>query len=126
MKTTIEFKGRDVEVEQVADYICKHVTKEGKGKTNYYLFDRVAGEWKYSHETRFNGLVKRFGSIEAVSERYLTPVAVQVIRATENHELAYLLDKQPGVTKKKTTAKKSKAKVKDAPVEVKETEPVNA
>ena len=105
----ITFKGRTFEVNQIADNVCEHSTRGGK--TNYYLRERTSGQWKYSHGTRFESLVKRFGSVEAVSDRYLTPVDVAIISTEENHQYRYLLDKQP----KATRTRKPKAEKADDP-----------
>lgn len=108
----ITFKNRELEVEALAENIGKHVTKSGK--TNYYLREKTTGEWKYSHEARFNGLVKRFGSVEAISDRYLTPVDTAIISLQENHEYRYLLEKQPSATRTRKKKVEKKGPARDA------------
>jgi hypothetical protein len=111
----ITFKNRSFETEPLAENVVKHVTRSGK--TNYYIKEKTTGQWKYSHETRFNGLIKRFGSVEAISDRYLTPVDIAVISLQEDHKYRYLLDKQPTATRKRVTKKEQEAKTLDPRVD---------
>jgi len=126
MTKIVDMKDREIEVTLLAENVAKHVTKTGN--VDYRVREKTTGIWKFAHQARFDGLVKRFGSVEAVSDRYLSPLEIAVVTAVDGHPLKYLVEKQPRVTKKtkvkaEKPAKTSSKKVSVEPV-VTSSEPV--
>jgi hypothetical protein len=60
----ITFKGREIEVEQVAEGLVK------KSDTVFYVKDNVTGEWLYCSDKRLDKLVAKFGSQTEVGAKY--------------------------------------------------------
>ena len=115
-------KGRKLSVVLFPDApnVAKHTTKTGN--VDYWIRDPVLGVWKFAHQKRFDGMIKRFGTVKDISALYISPEGKKVLEADENHPLRDLLDKQPKATrtgrKKKTSAKAApKASKPKAPME---------
>ena len=61
----ITFRGREVEVEQLAEGVAK------KNDKIFYVKDSITGEWLYANAARFIKLTEKFGSMEDLGQKYI-------------------------------------------------------
>lgn len=60
----IKVKGKEKEVEQLAEGVCRSTTASGNHQ--YYIRCNVTGNYDFRHQQAFDGLLKKHGSIEAI------------------------------------------------------------
>jgi len=71
----IQFKGREIEVEQLAEGVAK------KSDTVFYVKDSVTGEWLYCSNKRLDRLVAKFGTQADVGAKYTGRVGKKQAKA---------------------------------------------
>jgi len=128
----IKRNGRPMKVTLIAENIGEHTTRSGN--KDYWLKCNVTGEWCFCFEERLQKLVKRYGSLEALSEKHVSrdggkkldpsdPLLVERPKATRERKPKAESEVEPTATASVKPTKTTKVKKEKTPssVQVKDT-----
>lgn len=81
----IEVKGKMKEVEMLCDGVARTTSKSGNH--SYYIKCNVLGTWDFRHQQAFDGLMKKYGSIEEIAHNTISNAGKKHLKGEPVNEI---------------------------------------
>ena len=100
----IQFNNKPLEVNELCEGIA--IRETASGSKYYYILCPVTGEYKFAHQKRWDGLMKKYGSPEAIAKNVVSNAGKSNGNSSESK------DKDKPVSSRKPKGKRAKTAVK--------------